>query len=173
MGIDYGERRIGLSVSDPTATIAVPLPVLIRRRGKRPPFKQILHHITEYDVEGIIVGLPLTPAAGESDWTREVREFAARLAERAGLPVWFRDERTTSARAERAIRSLGLPKRRRERKDLVDQAAAILILQSFLDRRKMLGDVAPDVAPGAVTPPGTESQPAAPPDERKRDGLSD
>ena len=82
------------------------------------------------------MGLPLTLEGGESDWTREVRAFGDRLAERAGLPVAWLDERMTSVRAERAVRSLGLPKRERERKDRIDAAAAVLILQAFLDRER-------------------------------------
>lgn len=135
LGVDYGERRIGLAVSDPTATIAQPLPTLVRRRGKRPPIAAILKILEEFAVDAIVVGLPLTPAGEESDWTREVREFGDRLAHRSGRPVDYLDERMTSARAERVVRrELGLPRRERERKERVDAAAAALILQAFLDR---------------------------------------
>ncbi len=81
-----------------------------------------------------MVGLPLTLAGEENDWTRAVRAFGKRLAERTGLPVEYVDERLTSVRAERAVRSLGLPRRERERKERVDSASALLILQAFLDR---------------------------------------
>jgi putative holliday junction resolvase len=135
LAVDYGERRIGLALSDPTATIAQPLPTLQRRRGKRPPTAAILALASEHQVEGFVLGLPITLAGTESDWTREVRAFGDRLAGRAGLPVHYVDERLTSVAAERAVRSIGLPRRERERKDRVDAAAAVLILQSFLDRR--------------------------------------
>jgi len=135
LGIDYGERRIGLAVSDPTATIAQPLPTLTRRAGKRPPVATILQLIREYDVAEIVVGLPLTLEGEESEWTREVRDFGEKLARRAGLPVHWVDERLTSVRAERAVRSLDLPRRERERKERIDAAAAVLILQTHLDRR--------------------------------------
>lgn len=136
LGIDYGERRIGLAVSDPTATIAQPLPTLVRRRGKRPPVARIVRLAEEHAVEDAVVGLPLTLEGTESGWTREVRAFGDKLAERSGLPVHFLDERMTSVRAERAVRALGLSKRERERKERVDAAAAVLILQAYLDRRK-------------------------------------
>lgn len=136
LGIDYGERRIGLAVSDPTATIAQPLPTLVRRRGKRPPVARIARLAEEHAVEGAVIGLPLTLEGTESEWTREVRAFGDKLAERSGLPVHFLDERMTSVRAERAVRALGLSKRERERKGRVDAAAAVLILQAYLDRRK-------------------------------------
>lgn len=135
LGIDYGERRVGLALSDPTATIAQPLPTLQRRRGKRPPVAAVARLADEHDVSEIVVGLPLTPAGDESDWTREVRAFGDALASRTGLPVAYVDERMTSARAERAVRSIGMSKRQREEKERVDAAAAILILQAYLDSR--------------------------------------
>ncbi len=135
LGIDYGERRIGLAVSDPLGMLAQPLPTLTRRRGKRPPVAPIARLAEEKGVEALVVGLPLTPAGEESDWTRQVRAFGDRLAETTGLPVAYQDERMTSARAERAIRSLDLPRARREQKDRVDAAAAVLILQAYLDSR--------------------------------------
>lgn len=136
LGIDYGERRIGLAVSDPTATIALPLPTLRRRRGKRPPVAAIAETGRAYGVGEAVIGLPLTPEGGEDEWTREVRDFGEKLAQRADIPVSYLDERFTSAQAERAVRALGLKKREREKKERIDAAAAILILQAYLDRRK-------------------------------------
>ncbi len=135
LGIDYGERRIGLSLSDPLGMLAHPLETLKRRRGKRPPVAAIARLVDEHDVGTIVLGLPLTPAGEESEWTREVRDFGRKLADRTGRDVVFQDERMTSARAERAVRSLGLPKHERERKTRVDRAAAVLILQAYLDGR--------------------------------------
>ncbi len=143
LGIDYGERRVGIALSDPTASIAQPLPTLRRRRGKRPPVAAVLRLVAEHDVAEIVVGLPLTPAGGESDWTREVREFGERLAQRSGLPVHYVDERMTSARAERVVRSLGLKRSQREQKERVDAAAAMLILQAHLDARAKACDERP------------------------------
>lgn len=136
LGVDYGERRVGLALSDPTATIASPLPTLGRRKGKRPPVAPIARLAEEHEVEAIVVGLPLTLEGDDSDWTREVRQFAEALADRTGLPVALEDERMTSVRAERAVRSLGLSKEKREEKERVDAAAATLILQAHLDARR-------------------------------------
>lgn len=133
LAVDYGERRIGLALSDPTRTIAQPLPTLQRKRGKRPPVQAIADLAAAHGVAALVVGLPLTLEGGESEWTREVRAFAAKLGDRAGLPVSFVDERLTSVAAERAVRSLGLSKRERERKERIDAAAAVLILQMHLD----------------------------------------
>lgn len=135
LGIDYGERRVGLALSDPTATIATPLPTLKRRRGKRPPVAPVVRLAEEHDVEAIVLGLPLTLEGEDSDWTREVRAFGDAVAERSGLPVALQDERMTSVRAEQAVRSLGLSREKREEKERVDAAAAILILQAYLDAR--------------------------------------
>lgn len=136
LGIDYGERRIGIAISDPTATIAQPLTVLRRRAGKRPPVQAVTDLIIEHEADHIVVGLPLTLAGDESDWTREVRAFGEKLAERAGTGVSFADERMTSVVAERAVRALGLKRSQREQKERVDAAAAVLILQAHLDRMK-------------------------------------
>jgi putative Holliday junction resolvase len=87
----------------------------------------------EWQVEAVVVGLPLTLEGEESDWTRETRAFGEKLGQRASLPVHFLDERMTSVRAERAVRSLGLRRAEREDKRRVDAAAAVLILQAFLD----------------------------------------
>jgi len=135
LGIDYGERRIGLALSDPTGMIARPHTTLKRRRGKRPPVAAVETVIREHGVTGVVVGLPLDLDGEETAWTREVRAFGDALGERTGLPVHYIDERMTSVRAERAVRSIGLPKGERERKERVDAAAAALILQTYLDRR--------------------------------------
>lgn len=126
---------MGLALSDPTATIASPLPTLTRRKGKRPPVAPIARLAEEHEVAEIVIGLPLTLEGDDSDWTREVRTFAAALADRTGLSVALQDERMTSVRAERAVRSLGLSKQKREEKERVDAAAAVLILQAYLDSR--------------------------------------
>jgi putative Holliday junction resolvase len=136
LAVDYGERRIGLAVSDPTATIAQPLETLVRRRGKRPPVAAVLELARAQDVEEIVVGLPLTLEGDDSDWTTEVRAFANTLGERSGLSVHMVDERFTSAQAGRVVRSLGLKRSAREEKSRVDSAAAMLILQAHLDARK-------------------------------------
>jgi putative Holliday junction resolvase len=136
LGIDYGERRIGIAISDPSATIAQPLTVITRRAGKRPPVQAIADLIALHAAEHVVVGLPLTLAGDESDWTREVRDFGNKLAQRAAVGVTFADERMSSVAAERAVRSLGLKRTQREQKERIDAAAAILILQSYLDRRE-------------------------------------
>lgn len=135
LGIDFGERRVGIAISDPTGTLASPLPTLKRRAGKRPPLAAMEAIVQEYGVELLVMGLPLTLNGEESEWTREVRNVGSALARRTGLPIHYMDERFTSVQAERAVRGIGLPKRKREEKGRVDAAAAVLILQAWLDRQ--------------------------------------
>jgi putative Holliday junction resolvase len=135
LGIDFGERRVGLALSDPSATIAQPLPTITRRAGKRPPVAAIVEIISQNEVERAVIGLPLNLAGEETEWTAAVREFATKLADRAGIPVEFIDERMTSVQAERAVRSIGLKRSAREEKGRIDAAAAVLLLQTFLDRQ--------------------------------------
>jgi putative holliday junction resolvase len=136
LAVDYGARRVGVAVSDPSATLAQPLTVFTRRVGKRAPVQAIADLAAQHDVEHIVVGLPLTLAGDESEWTAEVRAFGDKLAARTGLGVTFADERLTSVAAERAVRSLGLKRSQREQKERIDAAAAVLILQSWLDRMR-------------------------------------
>lgn len=134
LGIDFGERRVGLALSDPTATLASPLPTLKRRAGRRPPLKALEEIARRHDVRAVVLGLPLALDGSETDWTRRVRKVGDALGARLGVPVHYVDERMTSVMAERAVRSLGLRKSERERKERIDAAAAVLILQRFLDR---------------------------------------
>jgi putative Holliday junction resolvase len=139
LGIDFGERRIGLAVSDPTGTLATPLPTLKRRAGKRPPWKELMDIARTKGIGALVVGLPLNLEGEETDWCRSVREFGTTLSNRTGVPVHYVDERLTSVRAERTIRSLGLPRKKREQKDRIDAAAAVLILQHWLDSHRSQG----------------------------------
>ena len=135
LGIDLGQKRVGVAVSDPTGLIAQPLPTLSRRAGKRMPLAALQEIASSYEVEDIVMGLPLAPSGNDTEWTSTVREVARHLENRSGVPVHLVDERFTSQAAERAIRSLGLPRKKREEKGRVDAASAVLILQSWLDGR--------------------------------------
>lgn len=135
LGIDYGERRIGLALSDPMRTIATPFRTLTRRSGKRPPWPEMVRLVQENEVEEIVVGLPLDLKGDENAWTAEVRDFAAQAGRRTQLPVHLLDERLTSVRAERVVRGSGLRKSQREEKARVDATAAAIILQIYLDQR--------------------------------------
>ena len=133
LGVDFGEKRIGLAVSDPTNTIATPLETLTRRARKRIPIPRMADIAREHDVTHVVVGLPLGLDGEENDWCERVREMGTSLGERLDVPVAYVDERMTSVRAERALRDVGLRKTDRRDKTRVDRAAAQLILQAWLD----------------------------------------
>ena len=132
MAIDYGERRIGLAISDPTGTIASPAGAILRRRGKRPPVAEILRRAEALEARGFVVGLPLDGNGDETPRSREVRLVAAAIGERSGKPVELVDERYTTATALRAVREMGGSTR--GRKGDVDALAAAVLLQRVLDR---------------------------------------
>ncbi|MDT8342004.1 MAG: Holliday junction resolvase RuvX [Longimicrobiales bacterium] len=133
LGVDYGTRRVGLAVSDTTATLASPLGTLTRRAGRRPPLAAVAEAARTQEAGRIVVGLPLPLSGEEDDWCVEVRRFGAALQERTGLEVVYVDERFTSARAQRGIRDAGLPLTQRRDKGRVDAAAAAVLLQAYLD----------------------------------------
>jgi putative Holliday junction resolvase len=136
IAFDYGERRIGVAVSDPTRTIASPLTTLTRRPGKRPPWPDIARLVQEQEVDEAVVGLPLGLDGEEGAWAAEVRAFGAEVERRTGLPVHWVDERMTSVLAERAIREMGLKRSQRQEKERVDATAAAVILEGWLVRRR-------------------------------------
>jgi putative holliday junction resolvase len=130
LAIDYGDRRIGLAVSDPTGTIASPVGYIDRRRGKRPPIAEMIRRGTELGAEGYVVGLPLDENGDDTPRVAEVRQIAAELEKRTGLSVRLVDERFTTAAALRAVRAMGGSTR--GRKGDVDAIAATVLLQHAL-----------------------------------------
>lgn len=136
LGLDYGERRIGVAISDPSRTIAQPLPTIRRRRGQRPPYAKIMETVVEWDVQRIVVGLPVEMSGAEERSAEVARRFGEGLQRRAGLPVEYWDERLSSVRAQRELAQLDLPAAARREKERVDAMAATLILQSYLDAQR-------------------------------------
>ena len=134
LGVDWGERRIGLALSDDSRTLAQPLATLTRRPGKRFPMKQLLDHIAQHQVTGVVVGLPLDASGAEGDAARAARALAEDIGRRAALPVALWDERMTTARVLAAVREMGGSTR--GRKDDVDALAAALLLQHYLDAKR-------------------------------------
>jgi putative Holliday junction resolvase len=130
LAVDYGERRIGLAVSDPTGTIASPAGHILRRPGERPPIAEIVRRAEELGVRGFVLGLPLDASGQDTPRAAEVRRIAAELAQRTGLPVELLDERFTTAAALRAVREMGGSTK--GRKGDVDALAATILLQHAL-----------------------------------------
>jgi putative Holliday junction resolvase len=146
LGIDWGEVRIGLALSDETQTLASPLDTLVRRAGKRFPMNRLLELVSAHSPVGLVVGLPLTLEGSETASAAAAREVASAVSGRTGLPFELWDERMTTARALGAIRAQGGSTR--GRKAEVDALAASVLLQHFLDARRNAAE-APDPAEGA------------------------
>lgn len=133
LGLDIGEARVGVAVSDPGGTIASPVAVLDGRRLVRDitPLRELAE---SYEVAGLVVGLPFGMSGAEGPQAALVRETAARFGRELGLPVTFADERLSSKAAGRAMSGSGVStKRQRGRLDMV---AASIILQTYLDGRR-------------------------------------
>ena len=134
LAVDWGERRIGLSLSDESQRLAQPLTTLTRRAGKRFPMRQLRTLLEQHAVAGVIVGLPLDEQGEEGAPARAARELAAAIGRQTGRPVELWDERMTTARALQAVRAMGGSAR--GRKGDVDALAATLLLQHYLDARR-------------------------------------
>ena len=134
LGIDWGEVRIGLALSDESQTLATPLDTLVRRAGKRFPVARLLELASLHTPVGVVVGLPLSPEGTEEESAIAAREMADTIARHTRLPLELWDERMSTARALAAIWEQGGSTRGRK-KD-VDALAAAVLLQHFLDSRR-------------------------------------
>jgi putative Holliday junction resolvase len=130
LAIDYGERRIGLAVSDPTRMIASPAGFVTRRAGKRPPVGELVRQVRAHEATALVIGLPLDDDGDETPRSEEVRRIGAELHRRTGLTVTLVDERYTTAAALRAIREMDGSTR--GRRGDVDALAATILLQHAL-----------------------------------------
>ncbi len=130
LGIDYGERRIGIAVSDEMKIISMPLRVHTRIR-EGDDVDAVLEVCGEREVETIVIGQPLNMDGSKGEAVEKVEEFIGRLSERTGLPVELWDERMSSLSAKRVLLEGNMS--RRKRKGVIDKIAAQIILQSYLD----------------------------------------
>lgn len=129
LALDVGDRRIGVALSDPTGTIASPL-TTVHRVSERKDHQAIADLVDEYSVERVVVGLPRTLRGELGPQAQKVMRFGERLAEIVKVPVVYWDERHTTSDAERIVRAR---RRGRAAKVGVDEVAAAVILQSYLD----------------------------------------
>ena len=133
LAIDIGDKRIGIAVTDPTQMVAQPLATLSRRAGQRFPMNQLREHLVAQTPVGVVIGLPLTQEGQDDARTQEARVVGRLIHEKTRLPIALVDERHSTATALSAIKDLG--GRTRQRKGDVDQLAATVILQRFLEQR--------------------------------------
>jgi putative pre-16S rRNA nuclease len=134
LGLDVGSKTIGMAVSDPLGITAQGLKT-VRRQNKRRDFAQLEEVIRQYEVAEIVVGLPLRMSGVEGTQAEKMQRFAEELRQRFQLPVHLWDERLSSAQANRVLRDSEMSIRRRG--EVVDQLAAVLILQGWMDRQAL------------------------------------
>jgi putative holliday junction resolvase len=132
LGLDVGSKRIGLAVSDLLGITAQGIET-VHRQNKRLDFEQLEKVIRDYEITEIVVGYPLRMSGAEGIQAEKMQRFAEELRQRFSLPVYLWDERLSSAQANRLLRETDMSIKRRGQ--VVDQMAAVLILQSWMDAR--------------------------------------
>ena len=132
MSIDYGEKRVGIAITDHLKLFVTPL-VTIANQSEEYLFSELFKIIKEQEVERIIIGLPLNIEGEDTDKTKEVRNFYDKLSNLTKLPLVFFDERYSSTVAEELLKNKGL--NWRESKNSVDMIAAAVILNDYLNNR--------------------------------------
>ena len=131
MGLDYGQKKIGISISDLRQCIASSHKVLLRKSFKLVS-KSILEIIISERICGIVLGLPLNMNGSEGPRCQSTREFAKNLVQSVHIPIVFWDERLSTAAAERTLIDADLS--RNKRSQIIDMVASTIILQGALDR---------------------------------------
>lgn len=129
LGLDLGDVRIGVAISDPDRRLAVPLGTV--HTGAPADLKAIAELVREHDVNLVVVGHPLLLSGEAGDRARKAESFAAALGGFLNIPVVLQDERLSTVEADRALREAGASGR--ERRRAVDRSAATVILQAYLD----------------------------------------
>lgn len=140
LGVDVGSVRVGVAASDPTGLIATPVETLRRGRGDLDALSRM---VTEREVVEVVVGLPTTLAGRHGPAAQAAEAYAGELAGRLAVPVRLVDERLSTVSAQRDLRSSGVDTRKG--RGVIDQAAAVIILQQALDAERRTG-----TAPGRV-----------------------
>jgi putative holliday junction resolvase len=134
LGLDIGNRRIGVAVSDELGLTAQPVMTLERRRSRRDDLRSLARLCRRFGVAGIVVGNPLQLRGEAGAQATKTQAFAAELGELTGLPIHLWDERLTTHEAHQILYEAG--RARQTHRKVVDQVAAVLILQSFLESRE-------------------------------------
>ncbi len=137
LGVDYGSRRVGIAVSDPLQVIARGVTVLAHSPRL---IDEIRRLVADYDAEAVIVGYPYTLKGTAGAKAQEVDGFVDLLRRQISCPVITVDERFSSKTATQTLRSMGVRKKERRKKSAVDEMAAAVILQTYLDSQKVTRD---------------------------------
>ena len=134
LGIDFGERRIGIAVSD--GVVAVPL-IIVAHESRAADLERVAAIVTEQTAAAVVVGLPLLSSGDEGEQARRCRRFGDALARRVAVPVLYHDETLSSVAAEQSVRELaGARSFSRRKNAALDDLAAANILQSYIDEQE-------------------------------------
>ncbi len=137
LGLDIGDKKIGVSLSDPSQVLASPLSTIIREQDSK-AIDEIAALTKKYGAKQIIIGLPYSLSGAIGKQAAKVLSFKERIAEAVNVEIIMQDERLSSVSANQKLREAG--KRGSKLKNEMDAAAATVILQSFLDEREMNGN---------------------------------
>jgi putative Holliday junction resolvase len=146
LGVDVGSVRVGLAASDPGALLASPVETLRRDVRGGTDLARIVDEVAERSAIEVLVGLPRSLSGREGPAAEAAREYAGQLAGRVGVPVRLVDERLSTVAAHRSLRSSGV--KGRKQRAVVDQVAAVVLLQAALDTERSTGQ-----APGELVLP--------------------
>lgn len=136
MGLDFGDKTVGVAISDELLITAQPVTAVERERSNklRKTYQKLEELIKEYEVEKIVIGKPLNMNGTEGTRVELTREFSAELSRRTGLEIIEVDERLTTVEADRILEETGVASS--GRKQHIDKMAAAIILQTYLDLHK-------------------------------------
>lgn len=148
MGLDYGDKTVGVAISDEMLLTAQPTETIRRERpGKlRRTLARIEQLIREHEVETIVIGLPKRLDNSEGERCVKTKAFGEQLDRRTGLEIVYQDERLTTSEADAVLERGGVHKK--NRKEYIDKMAASLILQGYLDEKKRLEEIAAESGMG-------------------------
>jgi putative Holliday junction resolvase len=131
LAIDYGTKRAGLAICDPSETIVSPLKVLNKPKYF---FKQTADLIADQKIDAVVIGIPLNMDGTEGPQAKTVLKFAEQLSKIITVPIYFQDERLSTFAAEEKLAEMEMTKKRK--KEHIDAVAAANILEAFLEKKK-------------------------------------
>ena len=138
LGLDLGTKRIGVAVSDSEGLLATPIEVIVRRKDAHQDHLAVVELVKEWEVNIVVVGMPYSLDGQEGPMAQKTLEEVKSLSDILPVPVVTYDERLTTVTAERSLREQGVSSK--EGRKVIDQLAAAVLLQAWLDKQQTLED---------------------------------
>ncbi|MEC9034110.1 MAG: Holliday junction resolvase RuvX [Actinomycetota bacterium] len=138
LGLDLGTKRIGVAVSDSEGLLATPIEVIFRQKDARQDYLAVVELVKEWEVNIVVVGMPYSLDGQEGPMAQKTLEEVKSLSDILPVPVVTYDERLTTVTAERSLREQGVSSK--EGRKVIDQIAAAVLLQAWLDKQQTLED---------------------------------